>query len=281
MMYIYEEVRSNKKSPTRLANRTRSRDDDVSMIILDGVGVSFNKSEPLLSNVNLAVRRGETFVLVGSSGSGKSVLLKTIAGLIRPTSGNVRIDNLDLYHSPRKERAKVMERMGMLFQKNALFDSFTVSENLEFPLREVGGHSESEIKEKAKTFLGYVGLSHAAQLYPDEISGGMQKRVGIARALILNPEIILYDDPTAGLDPITSRIIVDLIIRLNKEFGTTVVAITNDMNRAYQMATRMGMILEGSLLVTGTVEETKNYKDERVQNFIHGVFKEPAAEANA
>jgi phospholipid/cholesterol/gamma-HCH transport system ATP-binding protein len=247
----------------------------VRMIELNGVGITFSSGAPLLSNVNLAVRRGETFVVIGPSGVGKSVLLKTVAGLIKPTSGQVLIEGKDLNRISRRERASVMQKMGMLFQKNALFDSFTVSENLAFPLREVGGYTEDQIEERVKTFLGYVGLNHAAALYPDEISGGMQKRVGIARALILNPQIILYDDPTAGLDPITSKIIIDLIIRLNKEFSTTVISITNDMNRAYQMASQIGMIIDNSLLVMGDVEQTKKFHDQRVQNFIQGVFEEP------
>jgi phospholipid/cholesterol/gamma-HCH transport system ATP-binding protein len=247
------------------------------MIQFEDVSVSFSKRAPLLHDVNLTLRRGETFVVIGSSGVGKSVLLKTAAGLIAPEKGRVLIDGESLYQVSRRQQAVLMYKMGMLFQKNALFDSLTVRDNLAFPLREVSKLPEDKIQEKVMEFLGYVGLSHAADLMPSEISGGMQKRVGVARALILNPKMILYDDPTAGLDPITSRLIIDLIIKLNREFGTTVMAITNEMNRAYQLGGekgRMGMILDGTLLVTGTVEETKNHPDKRVQDFINGRYKE-------
>jgi phospholipid/cholesterol/gamma-HCH transport system ATP-binding protein len=248
------------------------------MIELRDVSISFSQNDKLLHNVDLLVRRGETFVVIGPSGSGKSVLMKTIAGLIAPTKGQVLIDSKDLMEVTRAERSEIMRHMGMLFQKNALFDSFTVGENLAFPLRETTDLGEEEISEKVKKFLEYVGLSHAIDLFPDEISGGMQKRVGIARALILNPEIILYDDPTAGLDPITSKLIVELILRLNKEFGTTVVAITNDMNRAFQMANRIGMIHDHTLLITGSVEETEHHKNPHVQKFIHGELDEDVPE---
>lgn len=249
------------------------------MIRLESVNIGFDSEQNLLSNVNLSVRRGETFVLIGPSGNGKSTILKTVAGLIKPKSGNVKIDGEDLYAAPRSERAQLMQKMGMLFQKNALFDSFTVGENLAFPLKETTNLSASEINAKVKEFLGFVELSHAENLFPDEISGGMQKRVGIARALILNPEIILYDDPTAGLDPITSRIIIDLIVRLNKEFGTTVMAITNDMNRAFQMASNIGIVVDNRLVVTGSVEETKNTTDPRVKQFILGLLHGPLFDA--
>lgn len=244
------------------------------MIQLEKVSIGFTPTQTLLKDVNLAVRRGEAFVIIGPSGTGKTVLLKTLAGLVLPKSGRVLVDNKDLNKISRTQRTEVTRKMGMLFQKNALFDSFTVAENLAFPLRETTSLSEKEIQQRAKTFLNYVELTQAADFFPDEISGGMQKRVGIARALILNPEIILYDDPTAGLDPITSKLIVELINRLNKEFGTTIVAITNDMNRAYQMADRIGLIIDNTLLITGTVEETRHHKDPRVQRFILGKFEE-------
>lgn len=240
------------------------------MIVLENISIQFDSAPPLLKNVNLALRRGETFVIVGPSGVGKSVLLKTTAGLVTPAGGRVLVDGKNLKELSRAERAAVLQKMGMLFQKNALFDSFTVGENLAFPLRETTKLNSHEISEKVKTFLGYVGLSHAEDLYPDEISGGMQKRVGIVRALILNPEIILYDDPTAGLDPITSKIIIELIIKLKIEFGTTVLAITNDMNRAYQMADRIGMVIDNSLVVTGNEKQTREFADVRVRDFING-----------
>jgi phospholipid/cholesterol/gamma-HCH transport system ATP-binding protein len=206
-------------------------------------------------------------------------LLKLVAGLVEPQRGRVLIGGKDFRRISRKERAAVMRSMGMLFQKNALFDSLTVGENLAFPLRETTGLKEPEIQEKVREFLAYVELSHARDLFPDEISGGMQKRVGIARALILNPEIILYDDPTAGLDPITSRVIIELIIRLNRQFKTTVLAVTNDMNRAYQMADQIGMVVDHTVILTGDVEATQRNPDPRVQQFIHGALEGPLTAA--
>jgi len=240
------------------------------MIELKNISHHFDRGENILSNINLAMRRGETFVIVGPSGQGKSTLLKVMSGLISPSQGEILIQSKNLYACPRKERVELMNKMGMLFQKNALFDSLTVGENLAFPLRETTDLDETRINFRVKKFLEAVDLLKAENLYPEEISGGMQKRVGIARALALHPEIIFYDDPTAGLDPITSRLIVELLLRLNKEYSVTTVAITNDMNRAYQMADRIGVLMEGRLIITGTVEETKNYPDPRVQSFIRG-----------
>jgi phospholipid/cholesterol/gamma-HCH transport system ATP-binding protein len=165
--------------------------------------------------------------------------------------------------------------MGVLFQKNALFDSLTCGENIAFPLRETTGLTDWEIDKKVEHFLDAVGLPHAKNLYPDEISGGMQKRLGIARALALEPEIIFYDDPTAGLDPITSRKIINLILDLKQQKKSTIVAVVNDMNRAYQLADRMGMIIDKTLLITGTPEETRNHLDGRVHQFVRGETKGP------
>ncbi|MCB0421507.1 MAG: ATP-binding cassette domain-containing protein, partial [Bdellovibrionales bacterium] len=163
----------------------------------------------------------------------------------------------------------------MLFQKNALFDSLTSGENIGFPLRENTQLTEMEIVERIRFFLEAVKIPHAKDLFPDEISGGMQKRLGIARALALNPEIIFYDDPTAGLDPITSRIIVNLIMDLQKTNNSTIVAITNDMGRAYQMADRIGMVVDQSLVIAGSPEETKKSKDPRIQQFVAGLLEGP------
>ncbi|MCB0386566.1 MAG: ATP-binding cassette domain-containing protein, partial [Bdellovibrionales bacterium] len=202
-----------------------------SLIELNNLGISFG-GERLLSGISLALAKGEVFVLVGPSGQGKSVLLKMMAGILEPTEGEVLVEDKNLYTTSFSERTEIMHRMGMLFQKNALFDSLTCADNIAFPLREVSRMSEIEITKRIDYFLEEVGIPHARNLFPDEISGGMQKRLGIARALALDPEIIFYDDPTAGLDPITSKRIIELIIRLKKKKNSTVIAITNDMNRA-------------------------------------------------
>ena len=236
---------------------------------LTSANIGFS-SETLLKDVNLRIHRSETFVLVGPSGQGKSTLLKTLAGLVQPLAGELRIEGVNFLAASRSEKQKLILKMGMLFQKNALFDSLTVRENIAFPLREVTPLGEDVIQERVRKYLEMVGLSHAIDLFPDEISGGMQKRVGIARALALEPEIIFYDDPTAGLDPITSRKIIDLIIELKKKSNATVVAITNEMNRAYQMANRIALVAGGQIIETGDVESTKRHSDPWVQQFING-----------
>lgn len=249
----------------------------VSEIELRNVSLSFDRVK-ILENVNLQVAKGERFVIVGPSGRGKSVTLKLMAGLLNPTSGEVLIEGQDLSKLPSDERTAARRRMGMLFQKNALFDSLTCEENVAFPLRETTKLSETDILKKSREFLSAVGLGESANLYPDEISGGMQKRLGIARALALDPQIIYYDDPTAGLDPITSRKIVTLILDLQQKRGSTLIAITNDMNRAFQLCDRMALIVHGELIVTGTAEQTKKFKDPRVQQFIRGALEGPLTE---
>ena len=229
----------------------------------------------LFSKVNIAVRKGETLVLIGPSGQGKTVLLKIMCGLIQPSNGEVSIEGHDFLNISEVNKQRLMCKMGVLFQKNALFDSLSVLDNIAFPLRETTNKSEDEILEIGERFLSSVGISHAKDLFPDEISGGMQKRLGIARALALEPKIVFYDDPTAGLDPITSRQIIQLILELKKSIGSTIVAITNDMNRAYQMADKIAMIVDGEVIATGTPEETKKHPDPRVQQFIRGEVKGP------
>ena len=247
------------------------------MIQLQDVSISFS-GETLLSGVNLSVAPGEVLVLVGPSGHGKSVLLKLMAGILKPSSGKVFVDGKDINALPTREHEELVKRMGFLFQKNALFDSLTSGENIAFPMRETTKRTEIEIQEKIDWFLHRVAIPHAKDLYPDEISGGMQKRLGIARALVLNPEIIFYDDPTAGLDPITSRMIIDLILELQKDNNSTVVAVTNDMNRAYQMADKIAMVVDREVIVTGSVKDTQAHLDPRVKQFIRGDLNGPLTE---
>ena len=180
------------------------------------VSISFDE-EQLLKNISFSLGHGERLVLIGPSGHGKSVLLKLIGGILKPTSGQILIKGKDLNVVSTSERQELLKSMGMLFQKNALFDSLTCSENIAFPLFEVTDLPMPEVAIRVGYYLREVAIPHARNLYPNEISGGMQKRLGIARALALNPAIILYDDPTAGLDPITSRRIVNLILLLQRE----------------------------------------------------------------
>lgn len=246
----------------------------MSIIQLKNVTVHFG-DHVIFENIDLNIAKGECLVLVGPSGMGKTTLLKTLSTLITPQKGEIFLEQKLFLTLSKKEQASMLKKMGMLFQKNALFDSLTCAENIAFPLRETTTLAESEIQEKAHKFLDAVGIPHAANLYPDEISGGMQKRLGIARALALDPEIIFYDDPTAGLDPITSRKIIDLIINLKKQKGSTVIAITNDMNRAYQMADRIAVVVDKEVIVTGNSEQTRAHQDPRVYQFIRGELKGP------
>lgn len=246
----------------------------MAQLSLQDVSINFGDYD-ILRKVNLDVLSGERIVLIGPSGFGKSVVLKLFAGLIKPTQGRVLVDGQDLAKLNPAELAAVQLKMGMLFQKNALFDSLTVGENVAFPLREKSGLPEDEIQKRVVQFLKAVGLSHARDLYPDEISGGMQKRLGIARALALNPQIVLYDDPTAGLDPITSRMIAELIMEMWFEKSGTIVTVTNDMARAYQLADRIVMVVDGELIVTGDRDQTLENRDPRVAQFVRGELEGP------
>lgn len=241
---------------------------------LKNVEVSFG-AEIILENVNIKIAKGERISVIGPSGQGKSVLLKTMGGLVRPTKGVAFMDGENWAELSGHKLRKALSKVGMLFQKNALFDSLNCGENIAFPLREVSDHSEIEIKKIVIDFLEAVGLPHALNLYPDEISGGMQKRLGIARALALEPRVIFYDDPTAGLDPITSKKIIELICNWQKRLGSTFVAITNDMNRAYQMSDRILMVVNREVIEAGTPQNISTNQDPRVYQFIRGELKGP------
>jgi len=223
------------------------------VIHLNEIEVRF-KERVILEHVNLDVRPGSSVSIIGPSGSGKSVLLKVIAGLITPSQGTVTVNS---------------NKVSMLFQKNALFDSVNLLENLLIPLSETLGVSGEEAVERSMKMLKAVGLDHAAKLFPDEISGGMQKRLGIARALIIEPEVILYDEPTAGLDPITSRSIADLMMELQTLNRSTMVVVTNDLQRAYQVSDLIAFCSNHTLKMFGTPSEVKNTKDKELRRFIY------------
>ncbi len=239
-------------------------------IELRGVSLEI-AGETLLQDVHLAVGRGEAVTIMGPSGEGKSILLKIIAGLIEPTSGEVLIEGRNRSELSMSERSEFGRQTGMLFQRNALFDSLTALENVNFPQVETLGLAEVEAEGVSRRLLDAVGLAEAAERYPSEISGGMQKRLGIARALSLAPSLILYDDPTAGLDPITSRKIIRLIKDLQNRDQATLVLVTNELSRAFQIADRMAFVFRGNLVVTGSVEETRSSVDPRVSSFLRGL----------
>jgi phospholipid/cholesterol/gamma-HCH transport system ATP-binding protein len=232
-------------------------------IIIDLVDVykSFGPKE-VHTGLSLSIRRGENITVLGGSGSGKSVLLKEITGLLTPESGQVIIEGEDIVPLEEKDLVHVRKKMGMLFQGAALFDSLTVEENIAYPLRENTILPENEIKEAVARNLELVGL-------PD-LSGGMKKRVGLARALAMNPKILLYDEPTTGLDPPNISRINQLIRSMQRQFGITGVIITHDVQSAFEISDRVAFLYRGKIIFAGTVEEAKNTDIEILSDFING-----------
>jgi phospholipid/cholesterol/gamma-HCH transport system ATP-binding protein len=229
----------------------------------------------VLRGVNFRLRRGETLVIIGQSGCGKSVLLKHIMGLLKPDRGKVFVDELEITSLREDKLHEVTRKFGMLFQGTALFDSMTVGENVAFGLERYTDYSKEKIKELVRENLAKVGLRDIENLMPYELSGGMRKRVGLARAIAYKPDIILYDEPSTGIDPIRADAINDLIIRMKKEMRATELIITHDMVSAYKIADRIGMLYEGKIIEVGTPEEIENSKNPIVQQFIHGRAEGP------
>lgn len=243
------------------------------MIKLENIDVSYG-GKPVLKNINLEVAKGETMVIIGPSGSGKSTLLRLIIGLLKPTSGRVRVFDQDVTVMQEDELNQLRRHMGMVFQYSALFDSMSVGENVAFGLRQHTAMTEAEILSIVKRKLRMVGLWGQENKMPNELSGGMKKRVSLARAIALNPEIVLYDEPTAGLDPVKSSAIDRLISSTKRILGVTSVVVTHDMNSAFTVADRLAMIYEGQIIEMGTVEQFKQSANPKVQQFIHG-WKSP------
>ncbi|HZV46753.1 MAG TPA: ABC transporter ATP-binding protein [Thermodesulfovibrionales bacterium] len=239
------------------------------MIEIINLHKSFGKNH-VLRGIDLTVEKGESMVVIGGSGSGKSVLLKHIIGILRPDAGKVLIDNVDLALLKERELYEVRKKFGMLFQMSALFDSMTVWENVGFALHRHKSMHDKEIKARATEKLKLVGLSGVENLMPAELSGGMKKRVGLARAIAHEPEILLYDEPTTGLDPIMAAAINELIIEMKNTLSVTSVAITHDMNSAYIIADRIAMLYEGRIIATGSPDEIKNTGNPVVRQFITG-----------
>lgn len=222
----------------------------------------------ILHGVDMTIGRAETLVVIGGSGAGKSTLVRHLIALERPTSGKISIDGTDISSLDDVQLAKARRRFGMVFQKYALFDSMTVFDNVAFPLREQTKLSEKDIKDKAMTKLKELGVDHAAALTPAQISGGMAKRVGIARALVMEPELLIYDEPTSGLDPVTSRTVDQLIEEMRERFGVTSVVITHDMVSAFDIADRIAMLIKGRVVAQGSPAEVLKVDNEDVQRFI-------------
>jgi len=224
----------------------------------------------ILEDVNLHIRRGDIMSIMGVSGSGKTTLLKILAGLIKPSSGQVLIDGTDISRLGEDELNRVRHKIGVVFQYGALFDSLTVFENVAFALIRHTRLSRQEIRDIVREKLALVGLQGAEEMMPSELSGGMQKRVGLARAIAMNPEILLYDEPTSGLDPIMARVINDLIVEMRNRLGVTSVVVSHDMDSVLRVSDRVAMIHDKTIIAYGTIDEIKQWDDPRVRQFIEG-----------
>ena len=237
------------------------------MIRLNNVKKCFGDKEAL-KGISLTIEKGETIAIIGGSGSGKSTLLRLMIGLDRPTSGEIYLggDNIAVMSEDALDHVRL--RMGMVFQYSALFDSMSVGENVAFGLREHTTKSEDEIQRIVAEKLALVGLPDAAAMMPQELSGGMKKRVGLARAIATDPEIIFYDEPSSGLDPIMTAKIDELIIDMQRKLDVTSIVVTHDMASASRIADRIAMIYEGQLIAVDTAERFQDIKDERVQAFF-------------
>jgi phospholipid/cholesterol/gamma-HCH transport system ATP-binding protein len=246
-----------------------------SKIFLRGVTKSFGPKK-VLQGIDLDVARGESMVVIGGSGTGKSVLLKCILGLMRPDAGSIRIDDQETVALADGGRADVMRKFGMLFQGGALFDSLRVWENVAFGPIQSDGMAPAQAREVAIAKLGAVGLGpEIGELYPSELSGGMQKRVALARAIAREPEIIFFDEPTTGLDPIMADVINDLIVKCVSDLGATAISITHDMASARKIGHRIAMLYEGKLIWQGRTADIDQSGNAHVDQFIHGRAEGP------
>jgi phospholipid/cholesterol/gamma-HCH transport system ATP-binding protein len=224
----------------------------------------------VLEGFTLDVTEGDTMVIIGYSGSGKSVAIKHIVGLLEPDSGQVWVDGLEVPRLSRRDLYQLRARIGYVFQFAALFDSLSIGDNVAMGLRKQQEHSEREIQDRVNEALDLVDLPNVAERFPAELSGGMRKRVGIARAIALRPKYILYDEPTTGLDPVTSAVIDQLMIRMRDKLGVTSIVITHDMRSAYTVGTQIAMLYQGRVQQVGSVDEIKHTSDPIVRQFIEG-----------
>jgi len=237
------------------------------MIELYDIHKSFGDNQ-VLRGLTLTINEGQTMVVLGRSGCGKSVLVKIILGLLKKDKGAIIVDGENISAYDEEQMMEVRKKFGMLFQSNALFDSLTVGENVAYPLREHTKLSDSEIKEKVAEKLSFVEMRGTEALMPSELSGGMKKRVALARAMAMEPKYLLFDEPTTGLDPITAKTINELIRRTQKELKVTSVVVTHDLNSAYFVGDRLALIQDGVILTSGTVKQIKESKNQFLQEFL-------------
>ncbi|HBO68714.1 MAG TPA: ABC transporter ATP-binding protein [Deltaproteobacteria bacterium] len=244
------------------------------MIEIRGLCKRFGKNV-VLDGVDLDVPRGKNTVVIGGSGTGKSVLIKCVVGLLRADAGQIRIDGEDVTSMDERELVRVRRKFGMLFQGSALFDSMNVGDNVAFSLRRLHNYPERQVRDVVGERLAMVGLRDIQHLMPAELSGGMKKRVGLARAIASEPEILLYDEPTTGLDPIMADVINDLIISLRESLGVTSISITHDMASAYKIADQIAMLYKGRIVEVGTPERIRASENPVVSQFVEGRAQGP------
>jgi phospholipid/cholesterol/gamma-HCH transport system ATP-binding protein len=244
-----------------------------SAIQLRSLHKSFDR-QTVLNGIDLKVAHGETLAVLGRSGAGKSVLLKLIIGLQKPDSGSIRVHGQEITSLTLDQLNEIRKKIGFLFQEAALYDSLTIEENVAFPLQRHTEMSAAEQKDRARELLSRVGMAEDLSKMPSQISGGMKKRVGLARALALEPDILLFDEPTAGLDPITSAEIEELIRDLNRERKTSSVVVTHDLHGARTISDRFALIHEGNILIEGTFDDLRRSKDKFVSQFLRQGYEE-------
>ncbi|MCL2156175.1 MAG: ABC transporter ATP-binding protein [Leptospirales bacterium] len=231
-------------------------------------------SKSVLRGVNLSVNSGEILCVIGKSGTGKSVILKHLVGILKPDEGSISVDEIVMTNSDEKIKNSIISKFGILFQGAALFDSMNIYDNVAFGLRR-RSIEENEVKRIVEESLYNVGLPGVENKRPSELSGGMQKRAGLARAIAVRPEIMLYDEPTTGVDPITAGVVDNLIIQMRDSFNITSIVVTHDITSAYRIADRIAMLYEGEIIFTGTVDETKNSENPYIKQFIEGTVNGP------
>lgn len=244
------------------------------MIQVSGVSKSF-RSNDVLRGVDLEVRDGETLTVIGGSGTGKSVLLKNMLGFLKPDRGEIRIDGTEITALDETELLHVQQKFGYLFQGAALFDSLTVEENVGFGLHNLTDFDAAKISARVRECLAMVGLKGIQNLKPAELSGGMKKRVGLARAIACQPQYIMYDEPTTGLDPIMADVINELILSLQKQLCVTSIVVTHDMKSAYKISNRIAMLYEGKIIFVGTPDQVRNTTNPVVHQFVEGLSHGP------
>jgi phospholipid/cholesterol/gamma-HCH transport system ATP-binding protein len=242
---------------------------------LQATRLKFGEDKEILRGVDLVVRAQERLVILGQSGSGKSTLLRLILGILKPTGGSIRFKGLEVTRMGRRRLNKMRQKVGMVYQYSALISSLSVRDNLALPLEELTDKPAAEIDSLVDEKLKMVGLSEARDKMPAELSGGMKKRIGLARALMLDPEVILYDEPSAGLDPVISSVIDELIIAMSEKLGATSIIVTHEMGSAFRIASRIAMLYEGRILAEGTPEEIEKHEHPVVRQFVRGETEGP------